>query len=57
MLRRLIDRGLLQVSRPDDAETDRQTLGTGIEAVVADDMLRVRGTGRLLHVARDVGYE
>lgn len=57
MLRRLMDRGLLQVTRPDDSEPEKQTLGTGVEAVVTRDILRVRGTGRLLHVARDVGYE
>jgi hypothetical protein len=57
MLRRLMDRGLLQVTRPDDPDPVKQTLGTGVEAVVTDDILRVRGTGRLLHVARDIGYE
>jgi hypothetical protein len=57
MLRRLVDRGLLQVTRPDDPDAIRQTLGTGVEAVVTDRVLRVSGTARLLHVARDVSYE
>jgi hypothetical protein len=57
MLRRLMDRGLLQVTKPEDPDQEKQTLGTGVEAVVTGDILRVRGTGRLLHVARDVGYE
>jgi hypothetical protein len=57
MLRRLMDRGLLQVTRPDDPDAIRQTLGTGVEAVLTGDVLRVRSTARLLHVARDVGYE
>jgi len=57
MLRRLIDRGLLQVTTPDDPASVKQTLGTGVEAVVTDGILRVRSTARLLHVARDVGYE
>ncbi len=57
MLRRLMDRGLLQVTRPDDPDAIQQTLGTGVEAVVTDRVLRVSSTARLLHVARDVSYE
>ncbi len=55
MLRRLLGRGLAQVSTPDDADAVQQTLGTGIEAVVTNGILRVRATGRLLHLAKDAG--
>jgi hypothetical protein len=55
MLRRLIERGLVQVSTPDDPDAVQKTLGTGIEAVVTDGILRVRETARLLHVAKDAG--
>ncbi len=51
-LRRLVEAGLVDVSAPDDPAAVRQTLGTGIEAVVTDGILRVKGMGRLLHVAR-----
>jgi hypothetical protein len=54
-LRRLVEAGLVDVSSPDDPAAVRQTLGTGIEAVVTDGILRVKGTGRLLHVAREAG--
>ncbi len=53
MLRRLMGRGLVQVSTPDYPDAVQQTLGTGIEAVVTDGILRVRNTARLLHVAKD----
>lgn len=55
MLRRLMGRGLAQVSSPDDPDNVQQTIGTGIEAVVTNGILRVRNTGRLLHVAKDAG--
>ena len=55
MLRRLMERGLVQVSSPDDPDAVQKTLGTGIEAVVTDGILRVRETARLLHVAKDAG--
>ena len=45
MLRRLMERGLVQVSSPDDPDAVQKTLGTGIEAVVTDGILRVRETG------------
>ena len=54
MLRRLVDQGLLGVTRADALDAMKHTLGTGVEGVVTGDVLRVRGTGRLLHVARDV---
>lgn len=54
-LRRLVEAGLVDVSSPDDPAAVRQTLGTGVEAVVTDGILRVKGTGRLLHVARGGG--
>ncbi|HYO42321.1 MAG TPA: hypothetical protein VES19_03915 [Candidatus Limnocylindrales bacterium] len=54
-LRRLVEAGLVDLSTPDDPATVRQTLGTGVEAVVTDGILRVKGTGRLLHVARGGG--
>jgi hypothetical protein len=57
MLRRLIDQGLLGVTTADAADAAKHTLGTGVEGVVTDDGLRIRGTGRLLHVARDAGRE
>ena len=53
MLRRLVGRGLAQITTPDDPDSVQQTLGTGVEAVVTDGILRVRNTGRLLHVAKD----
>lgn len=53
MLRRLMERGLVHVTEPDDPDTVQRTLGTGIEAVVTDDILRVRNTARLMHVAKD----
>lgn len=52
-LRRLVEAGLVDLSTPDDPQAVRQTLGTGVEAVVTDGILRVKGTGRLLHIARD----
>jgi hypothetical protein len=52
-LRRLVEAGLVDLSTPDDPAAVRQTLGTGVEAVVTDGILRVKGTARLLHVARD----
>ena len=45
----------MDVSSPDDAAAVRQTFGSGLEAVVTDGILRVKGTGRLLHVARGTG--
>ena len=54
-LRRLVEAGLVDLSSPDDPAAVRQTLGTGVEAVVTDGILRVKGTGRLLHVAREAG--
>jgi len=54
-LRRLVEAGLVDLSSPDDPAAVRQTLGTGVEAVVTDGILRVKGTGRLLHVARGGG--
>ncbi len=54
-LRRLVEAGLVDISSPDDPAAVRQTLGTGVEAVVTDGILRVKGTGRLLHVARGAG--
>ncbi len=54
-MRRLVAAGLVDVSAPDDPAAVRQTLGTGVEAVVTDGILRVKGTGRLLHVAREAG--
>ena len=53
--RRLVEAGLVELSSPDDPAAVRQTLGTGVEAVVTDGILRVKGTGRLLHVAREAG--
>ena len=53
MLRRLVGRALAQITTPDDPDSVQQTLGTGVEAVVTDGILRVRNTGRLLHVAKD----
>jgi hypothetical protein len=54
-IRRLMEAGLLQLSSSDDPKPVQQTLGTGVEAVVTGGILRVHGTGRLLHVARDAG--
>ena len=54
-LRRLVEAGLVDVSSPDDPAAVRQTFGSGVEAVVTDGILRVKGTGRLLHVARGAG--
>jgi hypothetical protein len=54
-LRRLVEAGLVDLSTPDDPAAVRQTLGTGVEAVVTDGILRVKGTARLLHVARGGG--
>jgi hypothetical protein len=50
---RLVGNGLLQLSGPDDQALVRQTAGSGVEGVVTDGILRVRGTGRLMHIARD----
>jgi hypothetical protein len=52
---RLVGNGLLQVSEPDDPALVRQTIGTGVEGVVTDGILRVRGTGRLMHIVRGAG--
>jgi hypothetical protein len=54
-IRRLIEGGLLQLTSPEDSKAVQQTLGTGVEAVVTGGILRVHGTGRLLHMAREAG--
>ena len=54
-LRRLVEAGLVDLTTRDDPAAVRQTLGTGVEAVVTDGILRVKGTARLLHVARGGG--
>ncbi len=53
MLRRLIERGVVEVSEPDE-KASGGTIGTGIDAVVTDDILRVHNTARLLHIVRDI---
>lgn len=55
-LRRLVEQGLVVVARSEDPAAARRSIATGMEATVTGDILRVRGTGRLLHVARDVGH-
>ena len=54
-LRRLMEQGLVEVTRPENPEAMQPTVGTGIEAVVTNGILRVRNTARLLHIARDAG--
>jgi hypothetical protein len=54
-LRRLVEAGLVELSSPDEPAAVRQTPGTGVEAVVTGGILRVKGTARLLHVARGGG--
>jgi hypothetical protein len=52
MLRRLIDRGIVQVTEPDPRGTGKAA--TGIDAVVTDGILRVRNTARLLHIVKEL---
>jgi hypothetical protein len=51
-IRRLVANGLLHLSDPDDSTVVGRSLGTGVDGVVSDGILRVRGTGRLMHVVR-----
>jgi hypothetical protein len=50
-LRRLMTSGLVQMTRPEDPDEEQRTLGTGIEATITNDILRVRSTARTLHIA------
>jgi hypothetical protein len=52
MLRRLLERGLLHVTTPEDPDEAQRGIGTGIEAVATNGILRVRNTARLLHIAK-----
>ncbi len=52
LLRRLVENGYVLPTEADDAAAQKAMVGAGIEAVVTDDVLRVRGTARLMHVAR-----
>ena len=51
-LRRMLRRGLVHVTLPTDPERLRGTIGTGVQAVLRDGILRVRNTANLLHVAK-----
>lgn len=53
-MRRLIEQGLVTVTTPEDPQHAAGSLGTGIQAVATNGILRVKSTARLLHVARDV---
>jgi hypothetical protein len=53
MLRRLIDRGIVEVTEPDPS--GRAKAGaTGIDGVVTDGILRIRNTARLLHIVKEL---
>ena len=53
MLRRLIESGAVEVTEPDPKAKGKAPV-TGIDAVVTDGMLRVRNTGRLLHIVKEI---
>jgi hypothetical protein len=57
MLRRMMERGLVQVTTPDDPVRLRGTIGTGVQAVATDGILRVRNTAQLLHLAKGADDE
>ena len=52
MLRRLIERGIVEVTEPDPRGAARPG-DSGINAVATDGILRVRNTARLLHIVKD----
>jgi hypothetical protein len=54
-LRRMFERGLVNVTTPADPAQLRRTIGSGIEAVVSGEILRVRNTAQLLHLAKGIG--
>ena len=56
-LRRMLERGLVQVTAPDDPVALRSTIGTGIQAVATNGILRVRNTAQLLHLAKGADDE
>ena len=57
MLRRMMERGLVQVTTPDDPVALRGTIGTGVSAVATNGILRVRNTAQLLHLAKGADDE
>ena len=52
MLRRLIERGIVEVTEPDPRGAARPG-DSGINAVATDGILRVRNTARLLHIVKE----
>ncbi len=57
MLRRLKERGLLQVTTPTPEVEAADAFASGVDAVVIDGILRIRDTGRTLHVTRGLDDE
>ena len=53
MLRRLIERGIVEVTEPDPRGAAKPG-DSGINAVATDGILRVRNTARLLHIVKEL---